>query len=812
MRISLDWLSDYLPTHLSVAEIGERLTATGLEVEKSEVFDALPGGLRGIVVGEVREVRQHPNADRLRVTKVDVGAPEWLNIVCGASNVAEGQKVAVATVGAELFPADSDKPLVIKKSALRGEPSEGMICAEDELGLSDDHAGIMVLRPDAPVGQPMAEYLGLESDHVLEIGLTPNRMDAMSHYGVARDLRASLLRDGHDVMWTEPTTVDLSSATGGATVLKVEDSAACPQYGALKISGVVGNQPSAEPIQQRLKAIGLNPINALVDATNYAMHALGHPLHCFDASAIGGSIVVRRAHAGETLTTLDGVVRTLHPDDQVIANATEAMCLAGVFGGQTSGVSASTSSVVVESAWFDPVVTRAMARRHGLNTDASFRYERGVDPAMGLAALELFWTLIEAQFPEARIEGLDWVRAHDARFVAPTLEVSMDRIGRLLGERLSDEVCEGIFESLDIDVVAQKGDLWTLGLPVYRWDVRREADVAEELLRIWGFNNLAEPEGLRVRSQPEPRRNAESLRRVAADYLVAQGLNEVMNLSLTRAAWFAEHPSISAEEIVHVLNPLSQDLGVMRPTLLYSGLETIAYNLKRQEDRLAIFEFGRRYGQTAESRYESAELGIWICGAYPDAHFSRPNTTASFGVLKGLVTGLLQRLGISFTERPGDDVAGFWSGRLDLLGLGGTALAYLGWPDAHALAATDVDKPVLAALVQWDAVVEAAQKVRTAYLEPPKFPKMVRDLALVVPVGTAYGTLVEGLKSAPVKTLEAIELFDVYQGKGLPEGTMSYGVRLTFRDASKTLQDQQVEGAVKRMLEGAEKHCGAKLR
>ena len=411
MRISLDWLSDYLPTHLSIAEIGERLTATGLEVEKSEVFDALPGGLRGIVVGEVREVRQHPNADRLRVTKVDVGAPEWLNIVCGASNVAEGQKVAVAMVGAELYPAGSDKPLVIKKSALRGEPSEGMICAEDELGLSDDHAGIMVLRPDAPVGQPMAEYLGLESDHVLEIGLTPNRMDAMSHYGVARDLRASLLRDGHDVMWTEPTTVDLSSAPGGATVLKVEDSAACPQYGALKITGVVGSQPSAEPIQQRLKAIGLNPINALVDATNYAMHALGHPLHCFDASVVCGSIVVRHAHAGETLTTLDGTPRSLHPDDQVIANATEVMCLAGVYGGQTSGVSASTTSVVVESAWFDPVVTRAMARRHGLHTDASFRYERGVDPAMGLAALELFWTLIEAQFPDARIEGLDWARS-----------------------------------------------------------------------------------------------------------------------------------------------------------------------------------------------------------------------------------------------------------------------------------------------------------------------------------------------------------------------------------------------------------------
>jgi phenylalanyl-tRNA synthetase beta chain len=472
MRISLDWLSDYLPHSLSVAEVSERLTATGLEVEKSEVVDAVPGGLRGVVVGEVREVRPHPNADRLRVTKVDVGAPDWLNIVCGAANVAEGQKVAVALVGAELYPAGSDAPLVIKKSALRGEASEGMICAEDELGLGSDHSGIMVLRDDAPVGQPMAEYLGLESDVAVEVGLTPNRMDAMSHYGVARDLRASLLRDGRDVMWTEPTTADLSEVPGGAVELKVEDSAACPQYGALKISGVNGSQASAEPIQQRLKAIGVNPINALVDATNYAMHALGHPLHCFDASAVGPRIVVRHARPGETLTTLDGVSRTLHPDDQVIANSSDAMCLAGVYGGQSSGVSAATTSVVVESAWFDPVVTRAMARRHGLHTDASFRYERGVDPAMGLAALELFWTLIEAQFPEARIEGLDWVRAKDARFVAPTLEVSMERIARLLGERLPDDVCEGILESLDIDVVAQKGDIWTLGLPVYRWDVR----------------------------------------------------------------------------------------------------------------------------------------------------------------------------------------------------------------------------------------------------------------------------------------------------------------------------------------------------
>jgi len=766
MRISLDWLTDYLPNTLSVAEVGERLTATGLEVEKSELVDAVPGGLRGVVVGEVRSVRQHPNADRLRVTQVDVGAPEWLNIVCGAANVAEGQKVAVATVGAELYPAGSETPLVIKKSALRGEPSEGMICAEDELGLGTDHSGIMVLRPDAPVGQPMAEYLGLESDYAIEVGLTPNRMDAMSHYGVARDLRASLLRDGLDVMWTEPTTADLSGVPGGATEVRVEDFEACPQYGALKITGVNGTQASAEPIQQRLKAVGLNPINALVDATNYVMHALGHPLHCFDAAAVGGTVVVRRAAAGETLTTLDGVARTLHADDHVIANASSAMCLAGVYGGQTSGVSATTTAVVVESAWFDPVVTRAMARRHGLHTDASFRYERGVDPAMGLPALELFWT----------------------------------------------DVCESILESLDIDVVAQKGDLWTLGLPVYRWDVRREADVAEELLRIWGFNNLAEPEGLRVRSQPEARLNSESLRRTAADYLVAQGLNEVMNLSLTRAAWFAEHPSVPASEIVHVLNPLSQDLGVMRPTLLYSGLETISYNLKRQEDRLAIFEFGRRYGQTAEGRYEANELGIWLCGTYPDAHYSRPNSTASFGVLKGLVGGLLTRLGIAYTEQPGDDVAGFWSGRLDLLGPKGEALVYMGWPDGHALAATDVDKPVLAALIQWDAVVAAAQNVRRAYAEPSKFPKVVRDLALVVPAGTPYGTLVAGLKSAPVKTLEGIELFDVYQGKGLPEGTMSYGVRLTFRDPSKTLQDQQVEGAVQRMLDGAKQHCGATLR
>ncbi len=812
MRISLDWLSDYLPTNLSLTEVSERLTATGLEVEKAEVFDAVPGGLRHVVVGEVRSLRQHPNADRLRVTQVDVGAPEWLNIVCGAANVAQGQKVAVAMIGAELHPWGSDSALVIKKSALRGEASEGMICAEDELGLGSNHDGIMVLSPDAPVGQPMAEYLGLESVNVLEIGLTPNRMDAMSHYGVARDLRASMLRDGLDVLWTEPTTVDLSAVKTGATRLTLSDSHSCPQYGALKISGLHGGQASAEPIQQRLRALGLNPINALVDASNYVMHALGHPLHCFDASAVQGEITVRRAHDGEKLTTLDGVERSLHAEDQVIANGSAAMCLAGVFGGQQSGVSSSTTSVVVESAWFDPVVTRAMARRHGLHTDASFRYERGVDPAMGLPALELFWTLIEAQFPEAKIEGLDWIRAADSRFQPTVIEVSMDRIAELLGDRLPDEACTTILESLDIAVVKQDGPLWTLSLPVYRWDVRREADVAEELLRVWGFNNLAEPEGMRVRSQPEARRNAESLRRIAADYLVAHGLNEVMNLSLTRLSWFSNHPSIPADEVVQVLNPLSQDLGVMRPTLLYSGLETIAYNLKRQEERLAIFEFGRRYGQNSEGRYEAGELGIWLCGTYPDAHYSRPNASANFGILKGLVCGLLQRFGVSFTEVPGTAVAGFWTSRLDLIGPQGETLAYLGWPDSYALEATDVDKPVLASLVQWDALVAAAQKARTSYTEPPKFPKVVRDLALVVPVGTAYGTLVEGLQSAPVKTLESVELFDVYQGKGLPEGSMSYGVRLTFRDASKTLQDQQVEGTVKRMLEGAEKHCGAKLR
>ncbi len=810
MQISKEWLHEYLPVEISTARMSELLTATGLEVEKVHEVDVVPGGLRGVVVGEVLTVTKHPDADRLRCTTVDVGTESFLEIVCGAPNVAAGQKVPVATVGSVLFPPGSEQGLTIKKGKIRGKVSEGMICAEDELGLGISHNGILVLDPSALVGQPLSEHLGVESDTALEIGLTPNRMDAMSHMGVARDLRAALLRHDEEVVWSPPMLSEWPS-TGSGITLEIQDAVACPRYYALKVEGVSAI-PSPEWLKRRLKTIGAKPINALVDITNYVLHSIGHPLHAFDSRAIEGQrIVVRRAVSGEVFTTLDGVQRSLHAEDLVIAHASQPMAMAGVFGGIYSGVQADSTSIVLESAWFDPVVIRKGAKRHGLNTDASFRYERGVDPSLGTEALELAWTLLQGIFPEARVTGYDAFESPDAPFENRIVHIDSQRIQASIGEAIPEERMRSILQSLDIHVTSESDSAWSLSVPAYRWDVTREADIAEEILRIYGFNAISFPDAMRIHVSHEDRLSPEMLRRKAADYLVAQGLFEIMNNSLTRAQVYAEHPSILAESVVQVLNPLSQDLGVMRPSLMLGGLDAVSYNTKRQNTDAALFEFGRTYHKAEKGLMERHVLGLWLAGAYPGAHWMTGDSKINFFALKGLVLGLCQRFGLTVEEHAMEVEAGEFAGGVQLT-VGGQTLATIGWADDWALKQADLKQSVLTARIDWDRFVKAASRVKIAYHEPSKFPKVTRDLALIVDATLQYGELYACLRQVKEKTLQSIELFDVYQGKNLPDSKLSYGMRFTFLDPNRTLQDVHVDGVMAKLLKAAEDGVGATLR
>lgn len=808
MLISRDWLNDFIQTDLDDTKVAEILTSTGLEVEKTHVADVVPGGLRGVVVGHVLTVAQHPNADRLRVTTVDVGGEEPLHIVCGAPNVAEGQKVPVATIGCELYPGGGDEALVIKKGKIRGEVSMGMICAEDELGLGVSHDGIMVLDSKLKPGTPLAEALNLEADRLLEIGLTPNRMDAMGHHGVARDLAAALAHQGHNYTYDMPQWTP-ADGKSGARQVNLVDAEACPRYWALSIENVCADA-SPEWLQRRLKAININPQNILVDATNFALHTLGHPLHAFDANNVHGAISVRRAKSGETMTTLDGVERKLHQDDLLIADEKGALALAGVFGGEGSGVSESTTSIVIESAWFDPVVIRKGAKRHGLNTDASFRYERGVDPSLGRTALDLAWHLIKEVCPEARITGLDGDDQGGERFAPRRVDVNLDRIDRLIGEAIPEAQSEAILNSLDIAVANKSGRDWALDVPAYRWDVTREADVAEEVLRIYGFNAISFPAGMRVQLSQEDRVTPEHMRRVASEYLVGRGFHEIANNSLTRAEWYQNHPSIDVEAVVPVLNPLSQDLGVMRPSMIMGGLEAIAYNNKRRQSDVAIFEWGRVYSKQGDAYHESEQLAIWLTGQHPAAHWSLPQTPSTFAVLKGVVEGLVARFGIKAKVKDLE----YHEGQLQF-GLvysnKKTPLVELGWTDTWAMERTDVEQPVVAAIIHWDAFMAAAKQHQARYQEPPKHPSVSRDLALVVDQNMAYGDIRKAITGCNINMLQDIELFDVYQGKNLPKGKLSYGIRLTLQDPNKTLKDKQVDGVMQRFIKALQ-DTGAEIR
>ena len=816
MKVSLDWINTWLPLSKAQAanpqQVCDILTASGLEVEGLEEMPAVPGGLKGMVVGEVLTCEPHPNADRLRVTTVNVGEGEPLAIVCGAPNVAAGQKVIVATVGATCHPLEGD-PFKIKKGKIRGEVSMGMICAEDELGIGSDHDGILVLDVALEPGTPAASALGLESDHCIEIGLTPNRTDAMGHRGVARDLRAAAKWNGGDgqggpveALLEAPA---LALAEGeGPIALDVQDADGAPLYLGVTLSGVqVG--PSPDWMQQRLRTIGIEPKNNVVDITNFVLHDLGQPLHAFDADQIAGNIVkVRRATSGEAFTTLDGNALELDPADLVIADQNKPMCLAGVFGGAVSGVTDSTKRVFLESAWFEPVTVRKSAKRHTLSTDASFRFERGIDPLTPGPGLQLAVDLLKAH-AGATVEG--GLQRAEGRLPEPAkVQLKWHALDQWVGIALDRGRVKGILADLDIVVKAEDELGLHLEVPAYRRDVTRPADVVEEILRIHGYDHIPLPGRMKVSLSDRPNPDPERLRTEWAGILVGRGFHETMHNSLVPAA----HLSLVADEAlepdraVTLLNPLSSELDTLRQTLILQGLDTVARNRNHQSPDLSLFEFGKVYRQDGEGGHQEEErLCLLVTGrTAPESWRGLPQDGFSF--LKGAVDAILTRSHLQHAKSSALEPGALFREGIALKAKGGFT-ARLGQVHPSVARHFGVDDPVFCADLPVAGLLQSIGKGRIQAAELPRFPWVRRDLSLVVPAGTTYADLESVVRQTAGKLLRDVRLFDVYTDEA---GVTSYALSMTLQDPEKTLQDKAIDKTVQRVKDQLAQRLGVTLR
>ena len=816
MKISYNWLRNYLPIDKQPDELAEILTAIGLEVEGMEAHARIPGGLAGVFTGEVLSCQPHPNADKLRITTVSVGAEEPLTIVCGAPNVAAGQKVLVATLGTELCFSNGEK-ITIKKAKIRGEESCGMICAEDELGIGASHEGIMVLPPETPVGLSAKEYLGLEEDTVFEIGLTPNRVDAASHIGVARDIRAWACANGEDISLQRPSVEAFVSGKERGVLVEVEAREAAPRYTGLTMKNVkVG--PSPQWLQDRLQAIGLRPINNVVDISNFVLHETGQPLHIFDRDKIKGDCVkVRYAKEGEKFTTLDGLARVMTAQDLMICNAEAPMCLAGIFGGQESGVGESSQSVFIESAYFQPVTIRKSSKRHGLKTDASFRYERGADPEITLYALKRAALLLQ------EIAGAEVVDAPVDLYPKPVQPVSLTlcwpSLFALMGTEIPLDTAKAMLKGLDCEIVADSAEGTTVTLPCYRVDVTRPCDVAEELLRIWGYNRVVIPQRVSASVAPNPKPDPEAVRSRAADMLVANGFHEIMCNSLCPAGWYEGLKTFPSEQLVRLLNPLSSDLNVMRQSLLPGGLEVIAYNANRQQYDLKLFEYGNVYSYDAQKATEGLKayterprVALWITGLSHHPHWRYPSRPSHFFFLKGYLEKLFTQYGLSlfdleYAQAPED----LFSEGLSYL-YKGKLLAYMGVVDKKYLKTLDIKQEVYAAEVCWDVLFKAIKGLKVRYTELPRYPEVRRDLALVVDENQGYAALRQIAFRTEKQLLKKVGLFDVYKGDKLPMGKKQYALSFVLQDTEKTLTDKTVDNVMERLLAAFSREAGAVLR
>ena len=817
MKIAYSWLKDYIDVDLSPEQLGEILTQTGLEVGGIEEVETIKGGLKGLVIGEVKTCEPHPDSDHLSKTTVDVGGEELLPIVCGAPNVAAGQKVVVATVGTVLY--DGDNEFKIKKSKIRGEVSMGMICAEDEIGLGASHDGIMVLDADAKVGTEAAEFFNISSDYVIEIDLTPNRIDGASLIGVARDL-AAYLKQKQEIEYKKPS-VEAFAIDNHETPIEVivGTPEACHRYAGVTISGITVKE-SPDWLKNRLRLIGLNPINNVVDVTNYVLFETAQPLHAFDMAEVAGNkIVVKTVEAGTNFVTLDDVERKLDANDLMICNESAPMCIGGVFGGVESGVKDSTTSIFLESAWFDPVFIRKTARRHGLNTDASFRFERGTDPNGLIYALKRAALLIK--------EVAGGTISSDIIDIYPTpaqhfeVEVTFKNIKRLIGVEIPADQIKNILTALEIEIVAEDAEKLSLKVPPYRVDVQREADVIEEILRIYGFNTVEPSMHVNSTIQYSIKPNPEKVINRISDYLTANGFNEIWSNSLTKAGYYEALETFKAENTVAILNPLSQDLNAMRQSMLFGGLEAISRNTKFQNADLKLYEFGNTYfyndvevkNSPAEKYSEEMHLGLFISGNKSDENWGDKIQPTSFYTLKMYVEGILKMLGFDLEKMKVEGLQNdIFDDALDYQRGDGKSFVKFGYVNTKLVKNADLETAVFYADFSWDFVMQAMKNNKVAYTELPKFPAVRRDLALLIDDSVSFGQLKQIAFKAERKLLRKVDIFDVYKGKNLPEGKKSYALSFILRDDQKTLNDKAIDATMNRLISMYKREVNAELR
>ncbi len=808
MKISYNWLKQFLQTDWEAVKTGELLTDLGLEVEGIETKESIKGSLKGIVVGKVLTCVQHPNADRLKVTTVDLGSGEPVQIVCGAPNVAAGQKVPVATIGTTLYD-EKGEGFKIKKGKIRGEESHGMICAEDELGLGKGHDGILVLDEVLEAGTPAAEVFNIEIDEIFEIGLTPNRSDAMSHFGVARDLRAGLMQQDINLELISPSVSDFHVDERTLRFdVEVENKEQAPRYCGITITDVTV-QDSPEWIQNRLKAIGLTPKNNIVDITNYVLHELGQPLHAFDAQKIkGNKILVKTLGEGTKFTTLDNVERTLSAEDIMICDAdSNPLCIAGVFGGSKSGVTEHTTSIFLESAYFNPVSVRKTAKRHALNTDASFRFERGIDINMTEYALKRAALLIE-EYAGGKM-GSDVSDFYPEKIEDYQVFLSYESAYRLIGQEIPKETIKKILASLEIKINSETEGGLGLTIPSYRTDVQREADIIEEILRVYGYNNIEFSHKLNTSISFDSNKDTK-IENVVADQLTSLGFNETMANSLTKPEYAKLSENINEEANVEMLNPLSNDLKVMRQSLLFSGLESVSYNINRKNNSLKFYEFGKTYHKYNEKYQEDKHLTLFVTGNRASDSWSVANKTSDFFYLKGIITNVLSRLGIDKLKTTPTKQDVFSEGII--LSLGKMKLVEFGVVKRGLLKEFGIKQEVLFADFNWDTILKLTGNKKVKVSDLPKFPAVKRDLALLLDTKTEFKEIYNLAFQSEKNLLKEVDLFDVYEGDKLPEGKKSYAVSFLIQDETKTLADKQIDKIMQKLQQTFEKNLNAVLR
>lgn len=820
MNISYNWLKEYVSFDLTPQEVAAALTSIGLETGGIEEVQAIKGGLKGLIIGEVLTCEPHPNSDHMHVTRVNLGNGEPVQIVCGASNIAAGQKVIVATIGTVLY--QGEESFTIKKSKLRGVESYGMICAEDEIGIGTSHEGIMVLPQDVRPGTLAKDYYDIKSDFILEVDITPNRADACSHYGVARDLHAWLNQNGYKTAFNKPSVEKFTIDNQNLNIaIEVENTEACPRYAGITVKGVTVKE-SPEWLKEKLTAIGLRPINNIVDITNYIVHAFGQPLHCFDADKIKGNIIkVKTCPEGTLFVTLDGTERKLSDRDLMVCNENEPMCIAGVFGGLESGTNENTKNVFIESAYFHPTWIRKTARRHGLSTDASFRFERGIDPDNVLYCLKLAALMVKDLAGGTISSEIKDVYPSD--FNPFEVELTYEKINSLIGKKIPKDTVKNILASLEITITDETEEMLRLAVPPYRVDVQRDVDVIEDILRIYGYNNIEIPTTLKSSLTTKGSADrSQKMQNLISEQLIGYGFNEILNNSLTKAAYYDKLTSFPPENLVMLLNPLSADLNSMRQTLLFGGLESIAHNTNRKNADLQFFEFGNCYafdkekkdaGHLLSAYKEVYRLGLWITGKRIANSWTHPDEASSIYELKAYVENIFMRLGLDthklIMEQTNNDILDV---ALSIRTQSGKQLGVLGIVSKRQLKTFDLENEVYYAELNWNELMKAVKSVKISYKEITKFPAVRRDLALLLDKNIQFEEIEKIAYETEKKLLREVTLFDVYEGKNLDTGKKSYAVSFILQDDTQTLNDKQIDKIMSKLIANLENKLGAKLR